>query len=75
MKNLLAIATSLGLMIIPFLAYAQSEQTGTNYTHQQTAAKAPPVSQSLIPEGDFALKLATALKLGTPRRRRRPKTC
>ena len=33
---------------------------------EQPAAKAPPVSQQLVPEGDFALKLATVLKLGTP---------
>ena len=67
MKNLLAIATVLGLMIIPFVAYAQSEQAGPIAAQPGKAApKAPPVSQQLIPEGDFALKLATALKLGTP---------
>jgi hypothetical protein len=67
MKKLLAIATVLSLMIIPFLAYAQTEQTGpVTAQPEQAAAKAPPVSQQLIPEGDFALKLATALRLGTP---------
>jgi hypothetical protein len=67
MKNLLAIAAALGLMIIPFVAYAQLEQAGPIAAQpEQAAAKAPPVSQQLIPEGDFALKLATALKLGTP---------
>jgi uncharacterized membrane protein YgcG len=67
MRNLLAIATALGLMIIPFVAYAQSEQAGPVAAQpEQAAAKAPPVSQQLIPEGDFALKLTTALKLGTP---------
>ncbi len=67
MKNLLAIATALGLMIIPFVVYAQSEQAGPVAAQpEKAAAKAPPVSQQLIPEGDFALKLATALKLGTP---------
>jgi hypothetical protein len=67
MKNLFAIATALGLMIIPFVAYAQSEQAGPVAAQpEQAAAKAPPVSQQLIPEGDFALKLATALRLGTP---------
>jgi hypothetical protein len=67
MKNLLAIATALGLMIIPFVAYAQSGQAGPIVAEpEHEAAKAPPVSQQLIPEGDFALKLATALKLGTP---------
>jgi hypothetical protein len=67
MENLLAIATALGLMIIPFVAYTQSEQAGPVAAQpEQAAVKAPPVSQQLIPEGDFALKLATALKLGTP---------
>jgi hypothetical protein len=67
MKKLLAIATALGIMIIPFVAYGLTGQTGPVGTQpEQTATKAPPVSEQLIPEGDFALKLATALKLGTP---------
>jgi len=67
MEKLLSIAMALGLMIMPVVAYAQSEQPGTVSTEpEQAAAKAPPVSQQLVPEGDFALKLATALKLGTP---------
>ena len=67
MKKLLAIATSLGLMIIPFLAGAGTEQAGPVDTQpEQAVTKAPPVSQQLIPEGDFALKLAIVLKLGAP---------
>ncbi len=67
MKKFLAIVASLGLMIIPFLTYAQTEQTRPVAAQpEQAVTKAPPVSQQLIPEGDFALKLATALKLGTP---------
>jgi len=67
MKKLLAIAAVLGLMIIPFVAYAQSGQAGPIATQPEgAAAKAPPVSQELIPEGEFALKLAIGLKLGTP---------
>ena len=66
MRSLLAIAMALGLIIILFVAYAQSEQAGPAAQPEQAAPKAPPVSQQLIPEGDFALKLATALKLGTP---------
>ena len=59
--------TALGLMIIPFAAYAQSEQAGPVAAQpEQAVAKAPPVSQQLVPEGDFALKLASALRLGTP---------
>jgi hypothetical protein len=67
MRNLLAVATALGLMIVSFVAYAQPEQAGpVTAQPEQAAVKAPPVSQQLVPEGDFALKLATALKLGTP---------
>ena len=67
MEKLLSIAMAFGLTIMPVVVYAQSEQTGAVYTQpEQAAAKAPPVSQQLVPEGDFALKLATALKLGTP---------
>jgi len=67
MKSLLAIATAFGLMITPFVIYAQSQQAGPIAGQpEQGMAKAPPVSQQLIPEGDFALRLATGLKLGTP---------
>jgi hypothetical protein len=38
-----------------------TEQSG------EMATQPPPVSQQLVPEGDFALKLATALKLGMPK--------
>ncbi len=49
---------SLALLTLPLAAYSQSNQK---------SAEAPPVSQSLVPEGQFALKLVTALKLGTPK--------
>jgi hypothetical protein len=42
---------------MPFAVYGQSEQAASN--------SPPPVSQELVPEGDFALKLVTVLKLGT----------
>lgn len=64
MKNLIVIATALSLILIPLATYAQPGKAGP--TAQQAAQKAPPVSQELVPEGDFALKLATGLKLGTP---------
>jgi hypothetical protein len=56
MKSLLAISMAFALFLMPFAVYGQSKQTTT---------KAPPVSQTLVPEGDFALKLVTALNLGT----------
>jgi len=48
---------SLALLAMPLAVYSQSDQK---------SAGAPPVSQTLVPEGQFALKLATALKLGAP---------
>ena len=47
--------TALALLLMPFTVYPQSDQK---------SAGAPPISQALVPEGDFALKLAAALKLG-----------
>ena len=58
MKKLLIIMMSFALLVIPFSIYGQSAQE---------SAGAPPVSQTLVPEGQFALKLATALKLGAPK--------
>src|SRR4030042_3304282 len=55
MKKLIANVIILGMLIMPFMVYAQSEQT---------PAQAPPVEQSLVPEGDFALRLVPALKMG-----------
>lgn len=48
---------AMAFLLLPLNSYGQSEQTSTG---------APPISQALIPEGDFAVKLAIALKLGTP---------
>jgi uncharacterized membrane protein YgcG len=56
MKNLLVISMAFALILMPFGLYAQSEQTPTN---------APPVSQQLVSEGDFAMELVPALHLGT----------
>jgi len=57
MKRLLIIMISISFLIVPSMVYAQSEQTAANVP--------PAVSQPLVPEGDFALKLVSALKLGT----------
>ena len=48
---------TMALLLLPLTVYAQSDQMPTT---------PPPVAQPLIPEGNFALKLATALKLGSP---------
>jgi hypothetical protein len=57
MKRVLITTISIVFLLVSAMVYAQSDQlpTGT-----------PPVAQALVPEGDFALKLVTALKLGTP---------
>ena len=49
---------SIVFLLMPVMICAQSEQTTPN--------SPPAVSQQLVPEGDFALKLVTALDLGTP---------
>jgi len=48
---------TMALLLLPLNVYAQSDQMPTG---------PPPVAQPLVPEGDFALRLATALKAGTP---------
>ena len=57
MKKLLISVITVGFLMLPLMVYAQSEQRVTGV---------PPVSQALVSEGDFALELATALRLGTP---------
>jgi len=57
MNKIFITVITVALFLLPLNLYAQSEQTSTG---------APPISQALIPEGDFAVKLASALKLGTP---------
>lgn len=56
MKKLFAVAIAFGLLMMSFAVYAQSEQA---------AAQAPPVAPALVREGDFAMKLVGALKIGT----------
>ncbi len=57
MKKLLIIMMAFILMTMPFAVYGQSEKTASS--------SPPPVSQQLVPEGDFALKLVSALNLGS----------
>jgi hypothetical protein len=45
-----------GLLLLPFLVYGQSEQTTSN---------SPPVAQNLVREGDFAVRLVEMLKIGS----------
>jgi hypothetical protein len=57
MKRVFIAMIILALLQMPFAVYAQSEQS---------SKETPPISQALVPEGDFALKLAPSLGLGTP---------
>ncbi len=56
MKNLaVTLSISIALVMVAVQANAQTDQTSTS----------PPLSQALVREGDFALKLADSLKLGS----------
>jgi hypothetical protein len=57
MKKIIVMSMLVGFLLLPSMVNAQSNQMTTG---------APPVAQPLVPEGDFALKLVPALKLGTP---------
>ena len=56
MKKLFIVIVTAGLLTLPLSVYAQTDQMPSG---------APPVAQTLIREGDFAVKLAGALKIGT----------
>ncbi len=55
MKKMLVFMLTAGFLLMQSAVYAQSNQTAT---------KAPPVSQPLIREGDLAVKLVEVLKIG-----------
>jgi hypothetical protein len=54
-KRILSIIMVGGLLLIPFAGLGQAEQVAP-----------PPVAQTLVREGEFALKLADSLKMGSP---------
>jgi len=56
MKKLFIVIITAGLLTLPLSVYAQTDQMPSG---------APPVAQTLIREGDFAVKLVGALKIGT----------
>jgi hypothetical protein len=61
MKKWLAVVLAANLLLYPFAVFA--EDYGPQTTQSQ---QAPPVAQTLIREGDFAIRLAAELNLGTP---------
>ena len=56
MKKLLTIILTFSLLFVPVIVYAQSGQE---------SSRPPPVGSPIVREGDFAVKLVGALKLGT----------
>ena len=61
MKQWLSIVLAASLLLSPFAAFGQDYGSQSSQEHQ-----APPVAQSLVREGDFAIKLAAELDLGNP---------
>jgi hypothetical protein len=61
MKQWLSILLSAGLLLYPFAGFAQDYGPQTSQKQE-----APPVAQTLVREGDFAIKLAAELDLGNP---------
>ncbi len=61
MKKWLSILLAAGLLLYPFATFSVDYGSQTSQTQQ-----APPVAQTLVREGDFAIKLAAELKLGKP---------
>lgn len=59
MRWVLAFFLAAGLLLFPFAAFP------TDYG-SQTTQQVPPVAQTLVREGDFAIKLAAVLDLGSP---------
>lgn len=55
MKKLIIIAISVTLLLMPSFVFSQTEQMTTG---------APSIAQPLVREGDFAIKLVEALKIG-----------
>jgi hypothetical protein len=61
MKKWLSILLAAGLILYPFATFAEDYGSQPSQTQQ-----VPPVAQTLVREGDFAVKLAAELDLGTP---------
>ncbi len=61
MRTWLSILLAAGLFLSPFATFAEDYGSQTSQTQQ-----VPPVAQTLVREGDFAIKLAATLHLGNP---------
>jgi hypothetical protein len=58
MKRLISIVGLVTILLMPSFVFSQTEQMTTG---------SPPIAQSLVREGDLAIKLVEALKIGTAR--------
>ena len=63
MKRSLSYVVAAGLLLYPFAAFAAEDYGSQQSTQTQ---QVPPVAQTLVREGDFAIKLAAELDLGNP---------
>jgi hypothetical protein len=61
MKKWLSVVLSAGLLLYPVTSFTQDYGPQSSQKQQ-----APPVAQTLVREGDFAIRLAAELKLGNP---------
>ena len=61
MKKWLSILSAASLLLYPFATFAEDYGSQASQTQQ-----VPPVAQTLVREGDFAIKLAAELGLGNP---------
>ncbi len=61
MKKLLSVMLAASLLLYPFAAFAEDYGSQISQTLQ-----VPPVAQTLVREGDFAIRLAATLNLGLP---------
>lgn len=61
MKRWLSLLTAAGLLLYPFAAFALDYGSQPSQTQE-----VPPVAQTLVREGDFAIRLVAELDLGNP---------
>jgi len=69
MKLLIILIAIAGLLLLPMTGFSEPTYTVASLmpTEQNAmAVKPPPVAQSLVREGSFAVKLAEAFNIGTP---------
>ena len=77
MKLLIIIIAIAGLFLLPMRGFGTPVYTATSLSpvaQNTTTVKPPPVAQSLVREGNFAVKLAETLNLGEPQSEAAPES-